>query len=904
MNIISRLTVRQLKMNRKRTLVTICGIIISVAMLTAVPTALVSFMSWMAQKEIYADGNWHMVFYNVTAEQDAVLSGDDRIEASYRNKDIGFGKPEFELGKYKPYLFIQAMDRNAEAEGRIILEEGRMALDHTELVISRNIQEAAKNSGGRELKIGDVIDLSLGERRYYEEDKETGEIREYLYTDRYRYNQDEVFLQTGRAVYTIVGIAKEFPDDWEYSAGFIAVSGLQGETGQYNIYLRMKDISKEVYQLAPELAFRSGVAEEEGYDGIPDQSCNGRITYHSSLMRYQGVSDNGAFNVMMTSLAVITITVIIAGSVALIYNAFAISLSERSKYLGMLASVGATKKQKRYSVLFEGLVLGLISIPVGILSGLAGIGITFRLIAPTINRSILANIAGTGADDIGIKLVISWNAILLAVLCAVITILVSTWIPARKASKISPIDAIRANKEIKLTSRKIKTSKLVTKIFGFEAELGLKNLKRNKGRYRATVFSLVVSVVVFLTMSVLMDYLQSSYRMTVQNVRYDVRASYSASEPDDDFFEDLQAATEYTESAGARTTSFSCTIPDRFVTKSRTPGNGPAAEDVYTEDAYQESFVVELFALDDKALAEYASQTGASMKKLKDTKEINAIIYSLSKREGERKYETDENLTISSGDILPVQRVKYERYPDSYDGHWINQGEPISIQADAVTDVLPIGGEEITSRNRIYVYVSTEVFKTILNDTDSPITQEYYFFTDHWEKLLDELQVIQADRRAAGKDLYLVNIKGEAEQVKQTLTMLKVFTTGFLVLILAICVANIFNTVSTSIALRRREFAMLKSVGMTPKGFRKMINYESIFYGIKALFYGLPLSFLTIWLMYSAINGVFTQSFIIPWGRIAAAVIMVIGVVAVTMLYSSSKVRKGSIVDSLKDENL
>src|SRR5690625_1222945 len=166
--------------------------------------------------------------------------------------------------------------------------------------------------------------------------------------------------------------------------------------------------------------------------------------------------------------------IIIIESVSLIYNAFAISFSERSQHLGMLLSVGATKKQKRNSVFFEGMVIGLISIPLGIISGLVGIGITFYFINSLIQDSF-------GLTE---KLTVTITPLSITVACAVslLTIFISSYIPARRASKVSAIDAIRQTMDVKMTSKRVKTSRFVRKIFGIEAEFGLKNLKRKIGR--------------------------------------------------------------------------------------------------------------------------------------------------------------------------------------------------------------------------------------------------------------------------------------------------------------------------------------------------------------------------------------------------------------------------------------
>lgn len=132
--------------------------------------------------------------------------------------------------------------------------------------------------------------------------------------------------------------------------------------------------------------------------------------------------------------------------------------------------------------------------------------------------------------------------------------------------------------------------------------------------------------------------------------------------------------------------------------------------------------------------------------------------------------------------------------------------------------------------------------------------------------------------------------------------LISVFTYAFLALITAICIANIINTISTSITLRKREFAMLKSVGITPGSFNRMLNYESIFYGIKALIYGIPISIAVMYLVYRSLMENFDFAFSLPLTSIGIVIVSVFLIVGSAMLYSSSKVRKENIIDALRQE--
>lgn len=132
--------------------------------------------------------------------------------------------------------------------------------------------------------------------------------------------------------------------------------------------------------------------------------------------------------------------------------------------------------------------------------------------------------------------------------------------------------------------------------------------------------------------------------------------------------------------------------------------------------------------------------------------------------------------------------------------------------------------------------------------------------------------------------------------------IMQVFIYGFITLMTLISVANIFNTVSTGIDLRCKEFAMLKSVGVTPKGFRRMLRFESLFYGLKALVYGLPLSLIISVLMWKSLTEGFTLAFQPDWRIYLGVIVAVFCITGISMAYATSKVKKDSIIETLKSE--
>ena len=151
---------------------------------------------------------------------------------------------------------------------------------------------------------------------------------------------------------------------------------------------------------------------------------------------------------------------------------------------------------------------------------------------------------------------------------------------------------------------------------------------------------------------------------------------------------------------------------------------------------------------------------------------------------------------------------------------------------------------------------------------------------------------------------YLTDYAEGVEENRTLILIINVFSYGFVVLISLIAAANVFNTVSTNISLRRREFAMLKSVGMSNKEMSRMMNFECVLYGSRALLYGLPISAVITWFIYRVMSNVFSVGYYLPWGAIMIAVFSVFLVVFATMMYSMRKIKADNPIDALKNENL
>ncbi|MGI5911070.1 MAG: ABC transporter permease [Syntrophomonadaceae bacterium] len=866
MNIVNKLTLRNLQQNRRRTLVTIIGVIISVAMVTAVATLGVSFMDLLQRQTIAKDGEWHVLYKNVNQEQLQAIKNDEETKTLIVSRDRGYA---FLAGNqnrlYKPYLFIKEYDSQGFEQFPIELIKGRLPQANNEVVISEEIAESAKVK----LAIGDQLVLDIGQRFMTAGDSQPLNQQTPLQTKDGEVT--ETLNNTSTHNYTVVGIIAR--PTWEpaWAPGYNVISyvdaSILGTNDTVDAAVVLKQVKRSLYNHAQDLARQNNILTVE---------------YNNELLRFYGVTDIDNLHQTLYSLIAIIMAIIVVGSAALIYNAFAISVSERSRHLGMLSSVGATRKQKRNSVFFEGAVIVLISIPLGILCGLGGLAITFWFINPMIKGML-----GASGVSEAFRVVITPLSILGACVISILTIFISTYWPAKKASNISAIDAIRQTTDIKLNHKAVRTYGLIRRIFGFEAEIGLKNLKRNKRRYQATVFSLVISIVLFLTVAYFTDNLQKSVELSQDGVNFDIQVMLPGENAaqDEHLIQAITSLSDVTEYSVLKELTANAWIDEEFIPKElQEIYNGTIKDEKYP-------YYIDIVALDEKSLKDYAQEIGADYNQLRNADKLSGIVIDTTSYQDyeARKFIETKAINAKVGQSIELYQTDQETQKETF----LNQLQIAALTDKAPMGVFPAGPGGLT------VIVSEQVMSELDGNMRIDETRSRLLLKSS-DPLATQHQIEDMQESRIG----IYNVHQVRQQEEQIMLLMSVFTYGFIVLITAISMANIFNTISTSIALRKREFAMLKSVGMTPKGFNKMLNYESIFYGIKSLVYGLPLSIIVMYLIYRSLGYTFSYGFVLPWASIGYVVIAVFVIVGAAMLYSSSKVKKENIVDALKQENI
>ncbi len=898
MNVFNKVTLQSLKKNKTRTIVTIIGIILSAAMICAVTTFASSIYNYAYENAVYVDGDWHGSAEDVDLKTYELIKNESKIEDYVYAQQLGYAKVDGCTNENKPYLFVLGASDGFNEMMPVHITSGKYPTSATEILIPEHLYV----NGGVELKIGDTIELALGKRML--DGYSMGQNNPFYVYDE---NNDtvpsgeELVVEDTRS-YTIVGFY-ERPSFENYTApGYTAITIADKDAGEqysYNVWFKMNKI-KEVYSF------------------IEDNQLPGRT--NSSVLRYSGVSRYEGFNSMIISLAVIVIALIMFGSIALIYNAFSISVAERTKQFGLLSSVGATKKQLRRMVITEALMVSVVGIPLGILAGVGGIGVTLIFVGNKFQALV--------GYPIPLKLSVSTVSLVIAVAIALLTVLISAIVPSKRATKVSAIEAIRQSKDINAKIKKVRTSKLIYKIFGLPGMLANKYYKRSRKKYRATVLSLFMSVVLFVSAAAFTNALTESVSDSFGSVGYDILIYGYENEfikaTTDDLLNELKNDKGVNQVAYTQGSSFFVALPSDEVSKDfldyYTKAEHLAVSQVkdvgvYTnfkfvdDEAYRE--LLRTYKLNEE---EYFNPNAPKAVAVDGRVIFDSVL---------GKYTNYNVLKSEDADItITIQREFEGYYLDreivDEDGNFLYVFENMKNPGDSMT----------LTKEEAYEEKSAEIGKIIydapfyldvnsrlaliypMSLRDSVLSAEilldsgynYYITTDTHVETMSAVDETLSDLGLA--KLRVHDIAAQEEENRNIVTIIQVFAYGFIVLISLIAAANVFNTISTNIALRRREFAMLKSVGMTAKGFNRMMNFECILYGTRALLFGLPVSVGISYLIHLAVSEGYQKDFTLPWVALGIAVLSVFLVVFVTMMYSMSKIKKDNPIDALKNENL
>lgn len=886
MQILNRLTIRNLKLNKRRTIVTIIGIILATALLTAVATMAVSLKESVTLRSKKVDGDFHLLLYDMTDKEKESVINNRQVESYYETHEVGYGVLDGCVNDSKPYVYIEALDSDTFEKAEINVTSGRLPEDDSEIVISSHI----KTNGGVKYNLGDKITFDIGDRTY--------NGKKLYQNDTYR--EDEQLEAKQTKTYKVVGICDRLPygEEPRTAPGYSVITLANKADTSLNksdIYLRFnKKALKDRYDLTADILgvdktlfnkLNSGKLEDKEIQTLKSQLDKTHSYYiNNSLIKYEAFyASSVAF---VYNMAAVVMVIIIITSAVCISNSFAISINQKTKQYGMLASIGATPRQIRKNVFFEAAFMGVI----GIVAGIGG-GLSASYILVVLSNKMLID-----TFEMSIVYAPSLLGVLLSIVLAIVTIVLSALVPAIRASRMSPIMAINHSEDIKIKSKSLKTPKLIGKVWGEGGVLAYKNMKRNKRKYRVITISIALSVSTFIALYGFMSLLTESVNRYA-NDKIDLRvymSSYKSMSVDEvnkkvsNIVNRINNETNITDFTFAR--GFYASLKDE-------PKYSSDYKEVNKYEAglaENNGYYISIISLGNEEYGKYIKKLGIS----KETAQSGGILvdntYQYINNGNDIKYFNIYD-GYKAGDVL-TYRIDTSNSSKSLDNSKSSDDTTLyDIRIVALSNERPFGYDNAYTSYG-YIIVSDDYMNRIdTKNTDSTLLN---INCDDPDKAQD----ILVNEFNIGQN-YIFNAAQERRNDEKLILTMKIFLYGFIAIVSLIGITNIFNTVTTGMELRGKEFAMLQSIGMTKKEFDKMIRLESVFYGSKALIIGVVSGTILSYVIYIS-AGESQLKYTLPLLAIVMSVIVVIILLLGIMKYSIAQIRKQNIIETIRNENI
>lgn len=876
MKLLNKLTLKNLRLNKVRTIVTIVGIMLSAALITLVSGMALSGRQTMIDAQAAWSGNYDVALDIIDNSVIETARNNRNVENAFYKERLGYARTKNADGEICDYSVLAMSENTYDNCFKIDLIKGKFPTNSGEAVVTKSF----KTQDGKDVKIGDKITLDVGVLT----DKDSNVLDEegihnLLQKD---FNKCSI-IDTVKRTYTVTGIIERPKTSELYDPSNLSMIYTVSDEKAPIEAIRTKHMNKLYIAYTPQsegdylqntadiLGFKADDMSNVISDEISpeDQQTSGINAYefNSILLSMKGYGSNDATNTVIFSLAVIIIIIVMLASVFVIRNSFAISITEKTSMYGMLASVGATKRQIRRNVLFEGFILGLIGIPLGILLGL---GVNAILIA------ILNSVLGDMLNGATFVFVTPTIPIICAIVLSAVTIFCSSFFIALRASRIPPLVAIRGNKDIKIKNNKpYRTSKLTKKLFGVGGEIASKSLKRSRKKYRTTVISIVVSVAMFIPVSAFMDYGMTYTEHYYGKTDY----SYMVAGIDTKQAQTIEKMPEIENylTVGLQYGHVSADVPV----------NECGENFLYDNADGTKSFSVEFLEFEHDTFVKICRELELDYNKVKG----GVLVYSQVTPDNSESGNSSKPMKLF-GKTAPTKFIVY--------GNELIAGK---LKVSSVFDEIPKSADSVIGEGTIFgqglIIGEQGVISPQLGERECYIT--LYANTSNHTSLTNRIESMEG----ADDSIYIFDYEENVRQFNAIMLIVGIFVYGFIGVISLIGLTNIFNTISTNMQLRSKEFASLKSIGMTKKEFNRMIRLESLMYGIKSLLIGIPLGVLGVFAIFSAFSkGSVPISFVFPWKAILISIAAVFIVVWLIMKYSISKDNKQNIIETIRNDNI
>lgn len=873
MKIENKLSLSHLKHNIRRTIITIIGITLAVAMFTSVVVAGSSFLDYVGNSSIVENGNYHFMVRSSNDETISVLDDNENVDDycfEYRliAQDRGY---YIKQGKNKRTSIGDWICGDSKFLSWMINNNYRGELPSTDGEII--IGDKLINDNNLDWKIGDTVEIATIYRYF-------GFENHPVMNASGRYNYDELYNDRFTGKYRITGVIENSNKIYRY---------MDNNRENANTYVRLNKLDPTSVQKIYSIFKSLDINVKEYVDSA--------LVNSNLLLSHLSVEPSNKIAIGIIGVTVVILLVIMLFAIAMIHNAFSMSNSEKVRYLGMLASVGATRKQKLKSSYFEAFILGVI----GIVLGFAlGIGITEALIL-TIGRNIIENGVIIGADMIKLKISAPAWALTIILALSAVTILISTYKPALRSSMITPIDAIRHNDEFKHI-RKTRNPWLIKKLFGYEGVLAYKNQKRNGRKGRLITASIAFSIVLLTVSSYACDIGMQAANIS-DEVPYQIQIGYSAKDHTkfQSFLDSIDEVDRYYD------------MEDNwFFQNFKSDGSG---EFFYYLDAINKETLTKkyqklvnsniayvFYVIMDDDFNAYCRKNGIDPKpyyELDHNKVKCVVMNNISHKKNAKPVFTDK--------LLGQEMYEYCMETDELDAGYVKWFNDTAIHY-VFSDFAQFDDDNymchLAPVNSVSCFVPLSAYRKYEYDIsgmskDSLDYIAYGIETKDHKKVATEIRdYLDANNE---EEFEVYDYQEQRAIANTTVTVAKTMIYGFIILIIMIVMFNIINIISTSTELRRKEFAMLKSVGTSPSGFKKMIALESIFYDLHAILCSVPISVGLCYLVnYALGDGKIPFTYNIPLciGACLASFVIVM----ISMMLGLNQSNDNSIIEDLKND--
>ena len=985
--IIFQVTKTYMLKNRKRTLVTFLGILVMVILMTAVFIGKDTILGYMQNAVVAEKGSWHYQVYDIGKEQAEQIKALDFVDKFEISKPLGYTEfPKSGNPEVTPYLEVKEYSKNLFELMNIKVKEGRYPQKSDEVIIS----ETALREGA-DIKLGDTIETDFFDRYIHAftaeesdaliaEGKEANSILLPIgfqlrpgdtlkVSDHFPYNKSNALIEmihepTGLSgSLTVVGIMEEPFYGLPGQGGYIALTGTDSiinDNENINAVLTINQRTHEdCYGEIAKILDASRTPEER--EAATDRSSdyitkneeripveNGKIVSNDILLSFTANGQDNSLNFLMMFCQIFFVVLITAASLILIYNVFSMSYQERCKYLGMLSSVGATRRQKRCSVYYEVFSLLAIALPMGIGIGLLVVKVGMGVLYPYFSKlfsSILLNTVMGRDYEVTYRLIVNPVNLLFVVFFSAAAVWISAWIPALRISKIGTVESIRGNENSMKLKKKSYKSYLGIMLRGkAEKLMGTASVERNVSSTRGiirsiTAFTALTLITAFASGSIsdILKSMQDEEDMMLGKVF--TESSYvfqTDGHLDEDWYmsgrEDIMTSDEVSKYKEINIAYYYGGIPLKYYNEEYI-GIAKQIMEMWFPNATPEQIQEHLFednnfrnvyshpsqafiALDDEDFNKIADRAGINLKKYEGSETGPVLVYDSLKistqdcaffdddaqKPGYAEYYLNRPLSVNEGETIELKLMEYDEDKDEeYD-----LSVPVEfagyIDADDVKEYFTFNNNTtfiiMSERTRNNIILKDTLFGKYdmwrcvffnVNTEDSPLIAKLSKINDEFDRIA-----------LRSKEIFDLNDFSEV-----VTTIANIVAICFTLMIALICLLNLYNSVMGRCLARHKEMAVLHSMGMTRKQKNKMLFIENIRLLIKSFIRSALITSGFAICLYKLINLHYERVSI----SIPAWVIIITLLVSTTGLIAFTKICYGhensmQIIDEIRKESI